>query len=97
MVAVAAGGGEGPLLGAVLTSQVARGVGHVTQVCVRPEWQGRGLGRALMEAALRRLEAKGCHGASLTVTAENRGAVSLYRAMGFEVIKEFSAYSRGLD
>jgi len=96
VVAVAAGGGEGPLLGAVLTSQVARGVGHVTQVCVRPEWQGRGLGRALLEAALRRLEAKGCHGASLTVTAENRGAISLYRSMGFAVIKEFAAYSRGL-
>jgi len=96
LVAVPAGGGEGPLLGAVLTSQVSRGVGHITQICVRPEWQGRGLGLRLLRAALRRLEAKGCHGASLTVTAENRRAVSLYRGMGFSVIKEFAAYSRNL-
>jgi ribosomal protein S18 acetylase RimI-like enzyme len=98
LVALPAGGGPEPsgLLGAVLTSQVARGVGHITQICVRPEWQGRGLGRRLLEAALARLAAKGCHGVSLTVTTENRRAVSLYHGMGFEVIKEFSAYSRDL-
>jgi ribosomal protein S18 acetylase RimI-like enzyme len=63
---------------------------------VRPEWQGHGLGLRLLRSALARLESKGCHGASLTVTKENRRAVSLYRGLGFEVIKEFSAYSRNL-
>lgn len=96
LVALEAGAAaDGRLLGAVLSSQVARGIGHITQLCVRRAGQGRGLGRRLLEAALARLEARGCHGVSLTVTAENR-AVSLYHRFGFEVIKEFSAYSRNL-
>lgn len=85
----------GRLLGAVLSSQVARGVGHITQICVQRRWQGHGLGQRLLVAALARLEAKGCRGVSLTVTAGNR-AVNLYRRFGFEILKEFTAYARDL-
>src|SRR5260221_12946091 len=38
-----AGGDE--LIGAVLTSEVSTGVGHTTQICVLPGYQGHGLGR----------------------------------------------------
>lgn len=86
----------GPLLGAVLASQVAPQVGHITQICVRREWQGQGLGRRLMQAALERLAAKGYQGVSLTVTAQNEPAVQLYHQLGFEVIKGFSAFARTL-
>lgn len=96
LVAVEAGAGTGErLLGALLSSQVSRGVGHITQICVRQEWQGRGLGGRLLEAGLARLAAKGCHGVSLTVTAGNR-AVNLYRRLGFKCVKEFAAFSRNL-
>jgi len=87
--------GEG-LVGAVLTSQVARGVAHITQICVRRRWQGRGLGRRLLLAALERLAAKGYTGVSLTVTAENAPAVTLYRHLDFVVTKEFAAFARNL-
>lgn len=86
----------GRLLGAALTSRVAAGVAHVTQVCVAPERQKQGLGRALMEAVLERLAVRGCHGVSLTVTAENEPAVQLYYKLGFQVLKGFSAFSRDL-
>jgi ribosomal protein S18 acetylase RimI-like enzyme len=87
-------GSRGRLEGAVLLSEVAHGVAHVTQLCVRPESQKRGLGRRLMEAALAASAAGGCSGASLTVTAENRSAVALYRSLGFTVLKEFSAFTK---
>jgi ribosomal protein S18 acetylase RimI-like enzyme len=84
------------LLGAALSSQVARGVAHITQVCVRRPLQGSGLGRALVEGVLERLAAQGYHGVSLTVTASNQGAVQLYQRLGFEVTKQFSAFARNL-
>ena len=84
------------LLGAALTSRVAAGVAHVTQVCVAPERQGQGLGRALMQAVLARLAGRGYRGVSLTVTAENERAVQLYYKLGFQVIKGFAAFARDL-
>jgi ribosomal protein S18 acetylase RimI-like enzyme len=97
LVAVEAGpAASGRLLGAVLSSQVARGVAHITQICVRRRWQGRGLGRSLLQAALERLAAKRYTGVSLTVTAENAQAVELYRGLGFEVAREFAAFARNL-
>lgn len=89
-------GAEGALLGAVLSSQVARRVAHITQICVRRTLRGSGLGRILLESALERLAGRGYQGVSLTVTASNQGAVQLYRRLGFEVIKEFAAYARNL-
>lgn len=86
----------GALAGAVLVSQVAPRVGHITQICVRPGQQGRGLGRRLMEESLERMAKKGYAGVSLTVTAENAPAVELYRRLGFAVIKEFAAVARVL-
>lgn len=88
--------GADVLLGAVLASQVAPQVGHITQICVRQQWQGQGLGRRLLEAALAQLVAKGYQGVSLTVTAENEAAVKLYLQLGFEIIKGFAAFSRNL-
>ena len=93
LVAVEGAGGE-RLAGAVLTSRVAPDTAHVTQLCVRRERQGEGLGRQLMEASLARLAALGFRGVSLTVTAENEPAVKLYAHLGFRVIKGFSAFAR---
>jgi GNAT superfamily N-acetyltransferase len=87
-------GGDGRLAGAVLVSEVAHGVAHITQICVRPELQKRGLGRQLLAATLAAATAAGCTGVSLTVTAENRSAVGLYRGLGFTLLKEFSAFTR---
>lgn len=97
LVAVEASGGpEERMVGAVLTSRVAPGIAHVTQICVARARQGQGLGRRLMEASLKRLTARGYRGVSLTVTAENEPAVKLYRRLGFHVIKGFAAFARSL-
>jgi ribosomal protein S18 acetylase RimI-like enzyme len=83
--------GSDELVGAVLTSEVSAGVGHTTQICVQPGFQGHGLGRALMHASQEALRDMHYKELSLTVTAENRGAVQLYEKLGFATIKSFTA------
>src|ERR1700684_3276553 len=67
-----------PPIGMVLTSTVAEGVGHTTQICVKPGYRGSGIGRQLMEASIQALRARHFHALSLTVTAANVTAVELY-------------------
>jgi len=83
--------GSDDLAGAVLTSEVAAGVGHTTQLCVQPGFQGHGLGRLLMHASEDALRGMHYKELSLTVTAENRTAVQLYERLGFHTIKTFTA------
>ncbi len=83
------GGDE--LIAAVLTSEVSTGVGHTTQLCVQPGYQGHGLGRLLMQTSQDALRNLNYSELSLTVTADNRAAVRLYEQLGFETIKSFTA------
>jgi ribosomal protein S18 acetylase RimI-like enzyme len=78
--------------GLILSSLVSGSTGHITQVCVAPEWKGCGVGYELMRRALTAMAREGCERASLTVTAENRKAVSLYQSMGFRAVRRFAAY-----
>jgi ribosomal protein S18 acetylase RimI-like enzyme len=79
------------LVGVVLNSRVAEGVGHTTQICAMPGYQGRGLGRRLMEASLRALRVRHFATVSLTVTSGNQRAVLLYEKLGFQTVKKFAA------
>jgi ribosomal protein S18 acetylase RimI-like enzyme len=83
--------GSEDLVGAVLTSEVSAGVGHTTQICVQPGFQGHGLGRTLMQTAAEALRAQHFKELSLTVTADNRTAVRLYERLGFNTIRSFTA------
>ncbi len=79
------------LAGVVLTTMVAPGVGHTTQLCVMPGYQGHGLGRRLIEATIGALRRARFTALSLTVTAANTRAVRLYESIGFRQIKTFTA------
>jgi ribosomal protein S18 acetylase RimI-like enzyme len=83
--------GENRLAGMILTSTVAERVGHTTQVCVMPGYQGHHIGRQLMERSIEVLRQKNYESLSLTVTASNRRAVELYERLGFQTIKTFAA------
>jgi ribosomal protein S18 acetylase RimI-like enzyme len=83
--------GSDDLAGAVLTSEVSPGIGHTTQICVQPGFQGHGLGRLLMLAACDALRAQKFKELTLTVTSENKAAVHLYERLGFSTIKSFTA------
>jgi len=79
------------LLGVVLTSVVAPRVAHTTQICLLPELQGKGWGRALLNTSVEALRAQHFEGLSLTVTAANAAAVRLYESARFRTLRTFSA------
>jgi ribosomal protein S18 acetylase RimI-like enzyme len=83
---------SGRLCGISLASIVAPEAGHITQICVSPAVRGTGVGHALLRHSLNTLQEMGCLSASLTVTAANSDAVSLYQRVGFEIKRRFSAY-----
>ena len=78
-------------VGVVLTSAVSSDVGHTTQICVMPGYQGHGLGRQVMEASIQALRSRRFSALSLTVTSVNANAVRLYEHLGFRTIKTFAA------
>jgi ribosomal protein S18 acetylase RimI-like enzyme len=82
---------RGRMWGMSLASLLAEGVGHITQICVAPAFQGKGIGYELLRRSLDSLVAAGCRKVSLTVTAANEGAVQLYERVGFDTVRTFSA------
>jgi ribosomal protein S18 acetylase RimI-like enzyme len=62
-------------------------IGAIQNVGVVPAYRGLGLGRALVRKALEGFYQAGLRRAYLEVTAENSGAVLLYRAVGFRRAK----------
>ncbi len=80
------------LAGICLVSMVGAKAGHITQICVAPEWQGKGLGYELIRRSIAMLWEAGCARISLTVTSENRKASALYRELGFQPLRHFAAY-----
>lgn len=59
------------------------GLGSIQNLGVVPEYRGRGLGAALLLKALDGFRRAGLRRAYLEVTAQNDGAVRLYRRLGF--------------
>lgn len=79
------------LLGLLLCSRVSADVGHVTQVCVLPEFQRQGVGEKLLELCADSLRVNGCTAVTLTVTERNASAVNLYWQLGYHVRHRFDA------
>ena len=81
----------GTLVGLLLCSRVDDNVAHITQLCVAPGFRGRRLGCDLLVNSMRTLRQAGYAAISLTVTAENTGALALYRQAGFRIRHDFDA------
>lgn len=79
-------------IGVALCSRIRADVGHVTQVCVLPEYQKHGIGEALMSRAAQALKQQKFSALSLTVTQANAGAVHLYERLGFRTTRIFDAF-----
>ena len=81
------------LCGMALSSVVGPGVSHITQICVDPSVQSHGIGRMLMVQIIQRLQERMANTVTLTVTKDNRAAISLYEQLHFTTVKEFPAFS----
>jgi len=74
--------GDGEVIGSIHVAASGHGYGEIGMAIAR-EWRGRGVGSALMEAAIDWARARGLHKLSLGVFAHNAAGLALYRKYGF--------------
>jgi len=79
------------IVGHVVMS-VAIGEAHLLNICVGPEWQGRGVGRRLLRRALRIAQDRQADTMFLEVRASNESARALYESEGFGEIGRRRGY-----
>jgi ribosomal protein S18 acetylase RimI-like enzyme len=79
------------LFALLLCSRVSAGVGHVTQLCVLPEFQRHGVGRTLLDLCSGSLKSRSCEAITLTVTERNTAAVDVYQRLGYRIHHRFDA------
>jgi ribosomal-protein-alanine N-acetyltransferase len=73
-------------------ARVAGGEAEILTLAVAPPARGRGLGRALLQAAIARAKAQGAEAVFLEVGADNPHALALYAALGFAKVGLRKAY-----
>lgn len=71
-------------------------VGLFEPVGTHPDFQRRGLGKAVMLEALRRLQARGMERAIVSTTAKNMPGIKLYEAVGFRIVQRLGTYEQKL-
>jgi ribosomal protein S18 acetylase RimI-like enzyme len=79
------------LEGIILCSRVRPDVAHITQLCIRKDLRGLGLGEALLHHCADRISKRGVKALSLTVTEANTPALQLYERNGFTTLHRFEA------
>jgi RimJ/RimL family protein N-acetyltransferase len=73
---------DGEVIGSIHVGTSGHGFGEIGMAIAR-EWRGRGVGSALMEAAIDWARERGLHKLSLGVFAHNTAGLALYRKYGF--------------
>lgn len=87
---------DGRIIGYFLIS-LGAGEAHVLNVCVDPDYQGRGYGRKLLQAAQHVARGRSAQRLFLEVRPSNRGAIALYFDEGFNEIGRRPRYYPGRD
>lgn len=86
---------EGAVVGYVvadLTPNHGRDIGHIKDLAVHPDAQGRGVGRSLLRRALFELLVAGATVTKLEVRQDNEPAKRLYCSEGFHPTKRIPRY-----
>lgn len=79
------------LIALILGSRVSAQSGHITQVCVHPNYRRIGLARMLLAAAANCFLRQSAEEISLTVTEANTQAIDLYKDEGYTCEHVFDA------
>src|SRR5215216_686036 len=69
-------------------------LGHFEPVGTHPDYQRRGLGKALLLNALCRLKAEGMTDADVCTNHDNHAAIRLYESVGFQFDKRLLAFKK---
>lgn len=72
------------------------GVGLFEPVGTHPDFQGKGLGKAVMAEGMRRMKAAGMRRAVVGFDPSNAAALALYTSMGFQASCYFAIYQKEL-
>jgi ribosomal protein S18 acetylase RimI-like enzyme len=80
------------LAGILGATRVRRETAHLPQIAVGVEFQGAGVGTALLRRGLNHLQCQGFREVSLTATSLNHGAIRLYQRLGFRTFRAFGAF-----
>lgn len=75
-----------------MVMSIAVGEAHLLNVCVAPDWQGRGVGRRLLRRAQRVAQERNADTLFLEVRDSNEPAKRLYEAEGFGEIGRRRGY-----
>jgi len=77
-------------VGMVMYKKRTSAITHISALAIKPQWQGRGVGRAIMSFLLQKLA--GIPQLEVVVHPENTRAVNLYQSLGFEIAARHENY-----
>lgn len=80
---------ESQAAGIACMKRIREDMGEIKRMYVRPEYRGRGVGRALLEALLAEAQQIGYPTVRLDSTRFMKAAHSLYRSAGFQEIEPY--------
>jgi ribosomal protein S18 acetylase RimI-like enzyme len=80
----------------VLVNRWEDGQGYVSHLATARDQRGRGLGRALLAAALVKMRDEGLPRAALDVNGRNESATRLYESVGMRVGSRAERYDKQL-
>ena len=81
---------EGQLAGCIALHKLADGICEMKRLYLRPQFRGKGLGRALAETVIAEARVIGCGRIRLdTVEPVMPNAVAMYRRLGFKEIEPY--------
>ncbi len=72
-------------------------IGHFEPVGTHPDFQRKGLGRAVLYEGMRRMKARGMRTASVCVEGDNPAGVGVYAATGFEAVHKLWTYRQEVE
>ena len=80
--------------GLIVAREASGRLVEVYVIGVHPDWARMGIGRALLDAGILRMENQGARAIDLYVEASNPPVVRMYRSAGFRVVSTDIAYAR---
>jgi ribosomal-protein-alanine N-acetyltransferase len=78
---------EGELIGYQLSTASAWGA-HLARLAVRPNWQGKGIGNAIVTDLMLKVRKRGYHRLTVNTQEDNLRSLALYQRLGFTLISD---------